>query len=382
MKAHSKPLRVGIMGAANIARKNLVAICNSSSACEIVAIASRSSQKAESLVQNYAPKDKQILIFSGESSYSDLLECDLIDAVYIPLPTTLKMEWTMKALLAGKHVLCEKPVASSASEYKKMIDLAKAQGKYIMDGAMFVHNIRTHHLLDFISHKDVFGDVTRIGASFTFLGDDDFLSNNIRCSQDCDFHGCLGDLGWYCIQFAILVFRRVGYSTIKTAQVTHCVKNEDQVPIDVTCLVTFGSGDGIESSRDKILSFHSSFCQSLSQRFEICGSKKSLVIEDAVLPNSRSVAYQVKSQELTYIDQFSVHETDTCEIPGGPVQEVLMWRNFSNFCANENKWDDPNATNVSSVSLETQRVLDALMKSIEQNYAVINMIDFETIVEN
>jgi predicted dehydrogenase len=366
------------MGAANIARKNVSAICHSSSACEMVAIASRSAQKAESLVQNHVhskDKQKQILIFSGENAYHDLLQNDMVDAVYIPLPTSLKMEWARKALMAGKHVLCEKPVATSASKYEQVIDLAKSKGKYIMDGAMFVHNIRTHHLLDFISHKHVFGDVTRIDASFTFLGDETFLSNDIRCCKDFDFHGCLGDLGWYCIQFAILVFRKVGYSMVKSAQVTHCVKNKDQVPIDVTCLVTFGSVDGSKGI-DKILSFHSSFCQSLKQRFEISGSKKSLVMEDAVLPKNGSVAYQVKSQELTYMDQFSVQETDVCEMPMGPVQEVLMWRNFSKFCADENKWKDPNTKNISFVSLETQRVLDALMKSIEENNAMIDMVDF------
>lgn len=377
MNTNPKPLRVGIIGAAHIARKNLAAICHSSSACEIVALASRSAEKAEAFVQKYAPQDKlkTIIIFSGENSYSDLLQSDLVDAVYIPLPTTLKMEWASKALMAGKHVLSEKPVATSASEYKKVIELAKSKGKYIMDGAMFVHNIRTHHLLDYISHKHVFGDVIRLDTSFTFLGDDTFLEDDIRCSKAYDFHGCLGDLGWYCIQFAILVYRKVGYSVVKTAQVTHCEKNKDQVPIDATCLVTFGSDDGTDS-RDRILSFHCSFCQSLSQTFEICGSKQSLVMEDAVLPKSGTIVYQVKSQELTYMDQFSVQQTDVCEMPMGPVQEVLMWRNFSKYCAEENKWSDPIAANISSVSLETQRVLDALMQSFEENCGVIDMTVF------
>jgi len=84
------PIRVGIMGAARIARKNIAAIQNHVSNCKIVAIASRSIEKADDLRQHHVLEElhDQIIIIAGDNAYERLLKCDEIDAVYIPLPVT------------------------------------------------------------------------------------------------------------------------------------------------------------------------------------------------------------------------------------------------------------------------------------------------------
>ena len=134
------PFRVGILGCANIAKKN----CRAArlAGCEVAAVASRTREKAEAFVDEVLPAvadgsdDNGPLIFSGEDAYDKLLNYDGIDAVYIPLPTKMHDQYVEKALSASKHVLLEKPVASSSSSYRKMLNSASAsnQCKLLMDG--------------------------------------------------------------------------------------------------------------------------------------------------------------------------------------------------------------------------------------------------------
>ena len=112
----------------------------------------------------------------------------------------------MKALLAKKHVLCEKPVSVTSSDYQDLLRIAKEVDRYIMDGTMFVDNNRTQLMMDYVNQEHIFGKVTRINAEFTFRGDDNFFASDIRTNKEGDPHGCIGDLGWYCVRLAQLVF--------------------------------------------------------------------------------------------------------------------------------------------------------------------------------
>jgi len=81
--------------------------------------------------------------------------------------------------------------------------------------------------------------MNRLEVSFSFLGDDDFFQNDIRARADGDPLGCIGDLGWYCVRIALLVFGKLGYGKAQTAQVPHCQRNRHGVPLDATCIVHF-----------------------------------------------------------------------------------------------------------------------------------------------
>eukprot|EP00594_Rhizosolenia_setigera_P011073 CAMPEP_0178968780 /NCGR_PEP_ID=MMETSP0789-20121207/18459_1 /TAXON_ID=3005 /ORGANISM="Rhizosolenia setigera, Strain CCMP 1694" /LENGTH=371 /DNA_ID=CAMNT_0020654777 /DNA_START=101 /DNA_END=1216 /DNA_ORIENTATION=- len=371
------------MGAANIARKILLAIQNQVSNCEIVAIASRSQSKANHLLENYVCSNSdgsKVKAFSGENAYQLLIDEEEVDAVYIPLPVFVKKSWIMKALKAKKHVLCEKPVAMTASDYHEMLAEAKLNKCYIMDGTMFVHNNRTSLMLEYLSEKKVFGDVTRINVEFTFRGDENFHTKNIRTNKEGDPQGCIGDLGWYCIRFALCVFYE---KRAVSAQVTNFKLNEEGVPIDCTCLVFFQSdknGDNKDnhnssnSEDDYVLSFHCSFLHPLNQRVSVCGTKQSLEMKDFVIPKQGIQSWMVYSQKLSLDDKYCVQSNELIEAPSGPVQEVLMWRNFRTYCkAVGDGIECRDASTLSNMSVENQRVVDGLMESIKLGGAVINL---------
>jgi len=110
----SEKIRWGILGCAAIAEKSLIPALKNASGAELLAIASRSATKARDWAEKFSlPK--------SYGSYEDLLADKEIEAVYIPLPNHLHFEWTVKALRAGKHVLCEKPLALTASQSWKCL---------------------------------------------------------------------------------------------------------------------------------------------------------------------------------------------------------------------------------------------------------------------
>lgn len=366
-------LRIGICGAARIARKNIAAIQNVSSDCKVVAIASRSMEKVEDFHQQYVLEEwkDSVHVMAGPDSYDQLIECADVDALYIPLPVTVKKQWVLKALHARKHVLCEKPVSKSAQDYQEILNAAKQVGRYVMDGTMFVHNSRTPYFLEYISNSDVFGNVIRINTEFTFRGDDEFFSNDIRTAKDGDPYGCIGDLGWYCVRVAQLVFDKVKCAAAKAkrAQTTYWKLNENGVPIDAQCLVVFDGEAGGQDEEELVLSFHCSFLHPLSQRVSIVGTKQTLEMVDYVIPKEGTNFWMVHGEDLTRHDTYSIRSSDVMEVPGGPVQEVLMWRNFSRYCRDIEKhgWIEGEANDVSCMSLENQRIVDALMQSIAQD---------------
>jgi predicted dehydrogenase len=175
-------------------------------------------------------------VFGGPAAYDELILSDVSDALYVPLPVAIKKDWVIKALKAGKHVVLEKPAALTAADYQEMLNVAYVNNKFLMDGTMFPHHPRTSKILDSLSE---IGQVNRIQASFSFLAHQAFLDGtNIRARKDGDPHGCIGDLGWYCIRYALVVFGKLG-SKVESAQVVDFEVNKHGVPIDATCVVKF-----------------------------------------------------------------------------------------------------------------------------------------------
>src|SRR3954454_13702139 len=122
----SQPLRIGILGAANIARA-FTAACAPSQEVTVAAVASRGLDKAEAFA-------REVNIPRALGSYDDLLTDPDIDAVYVPLPNSMHAEWAIRAAEAGKHVLCEKPLALTASEARAMFNIAQAHKVKLREG--------------------------------------------------------------------------------------------------------------------------------------------------------------------------------------------------------------------------------------------------------
>src|SRR5947209_12765150 len=130
----SERLRWGVLGTGNIARQFCVGVA-ASGRCALAAVGSRSADSASTFAAAHR-------IPSVHGSYNGLLADPAVDAVYVSLPNTLHHEWTIKALRAGKHVLCEKPFAVSVAQAEEMFDVARQQGRVLIEGFMY----RTHPL--------------------------------------------------------------------------------------------------------------------------------------------------------------------------------------------------------------------------------------------
>jgi predicted dehydrogenase len=126
----TRTLGWGVLGAAHIARRALLEAIAASRNGRVVAMASRDSARAREMLAPYP--EAHVL-----ESYDSLLADPRVDVVYNPLPNSLHREWTLRALDAGKHVLCEKPLALNAREAEEMAAAADASGKHLMEAFMY-----------------------------------------------------------------------------------------------------------------------------------------------------------------------------------------------------------------------------------------------------
>ena len=175
----------GILSTANIARKNWHSIANSGNG-RVVAVGSRNSAKAQAFIDACQASVPVAHAVDAVEGYDALLARDDIDAVYIPLPTALRMEWVIKAANAGKHVMVEKPCGVTASDVQKMMDACKANNVQFMDGVMFMHSQRMQKLRELLDDGESVGDIKRIVTHFTFRADEAWLAEDIRTSSDLE----------------------------------------------------------------------------------------------------------------------------------------------------------------------------------------------------
>lgn len=126
-------IRWGILGTARIAPTALIAPARKLDAADVVAVASRDGERARAFAQEHE-------VSRHHASYEALLDDADVDAVYIPLPNSLHHEWTLRALDAGKHVLCEKPLASNAVQAREMAQAAEHAGKLLVEGMHYRHH--------------------------------------------------------------------------------------------------------------------------------------------------------------------------------------------------------------------------------------------------
>jgi len=185
-------VKIGILSTARINR-SFVAGAKQANGVELIAVASRNPERA----QRYARENE---IPRAHGSYEALLEDPDVEAVYIPLPNSLHIEWTLKALNQGKHVLCEKPLTRRPSEVERAFDVADNNDRLLMEAFMYRHNPQTRRLSELVAEQAV-GRVRMIRAVFGFVTND---PTNVRLSAALD-GGALMDVGCYCVSGARLI---------------------------------------------------------------------------------------------------------------------------------------------------------------------------------
>ncbi len=181
----ARPLRFGILGCANIAHQFARDVAPSP-AVQIVAVASRDAAKAAAFAATHR-------IARHHGSYEALLADTEVDAVYLPLPNSLHAEWAVKAAAAGKHVLCEKPLALDATEALAMFDAARAHGVMLLEGFPYYFQPQTGDMLALL-HSGAIGQVRLVHASIGFTVV--VPQGNIRMSAELG-GGALLDAGSY-----------------------------------------------------------------------------------------------------------------------------------------------------------------------------------------
>ena len=361
-----QPCRWGILSTANISRKNWKAIRLSGNGV-VAGVSSRTLARADQFINECQAEvsfEQRPEAFEGHQA---LIESDSIDAVYIPLPTGIRKQWVIEAANAKKHVLVEKPLANNADDAEAMREACQANNVLMMDGVMFDHSKRIVAVCDQLAAGKI-GQVRRVHAHFSFAGDESFRQENIRTDPDLEPHGCLGDLGWYCIRF-ILWINQFADPTHVSGRILTAIKRggrEDSVPGEFVGEMVFESG--------VTAGFFCSFFAENQQVATVSGDAGYLSLEDYVLPfYDGKTNWQVHRHEL---------EIDNCrwnfrkrsepfwcdEYHSGEANapEVQMVRTFSSIASGK-AHDDSFA----SRAVQTQRVLDAVLRSAHSGGGLI-----------
>ncbi|MDA0296160.1 MAG: Gfo/Idh/MocA family oxidoreductase [Planctomycetota bacterium] len=339
MNQPEKVCRWGVLGAASIARKNVRAMHLAENAHPL-AIASRDLAKATAFASEHR-------VDRAYGSYEALLEDPDVDAVYIPLPTTLHREWTIRAAGAGKHVLCEKPVAPNASDVEAMIEACRDAGVQFMDGVMFMHHARMQLLKSRLS--DIGKEPNLITSAFSFRGDDSFFAQDIRGDVSTEPLGCVGDLAWYSVRIILETMDAMPDAVRARHHRLH-----NGVPIHTSAEMDFS---GVDEDRHAFLSC--SFVHPLRQWVEICGPTGTMRMDDFVIGSPTEACLHLETESrLTEKDLIHERQIERLVTPDC-IQEVEMMRTFSEIA----RGATPLQPGWGAMSHSTQKVIDAIMNS-------------------
>jgi predicted dehydrogenase len=185
-------VRFGILGTGNIARQ-FAAGLNASHGCKLVAVGSRQEASARSFAGAHQAQ-------AAYGSYEALLADRDVQVIYNALPNSMHYEWTIKALRAGKHVLCEKPLAVNAAQSEEMFDVAQRSGQVLMEAFMYRSHPLTLAVVEAVKSGAI-GELRLIRTSFCYRTTR--IADNIRFSAEMA-GGALMDIGCYCISYSRL----------------------------------------------------------------------------------------------------------------------------------------------------------------------------------
>jgi predicted dehydrogenase len=183
----SGPLRLGILSTARIAER-IVGGAGGADGVELAAVGSRDQAKADAYAAEHG-------IPRAHGSYEALLEDPEVDAIYNPLPNALHVPWSVRALEAGKHVLCEKPMARDPAQVDEAFDAAERAGRVLMEAFMWRFHPATEQLVRLVSEGAI-GNLRLVRCSFGF--DIVGVDENVRWSGELE-GGALMDVGCYCV---------------------------------------------------------------------------------------------------------------------------------------------------------------------------------------
>ncbi len=216
-------LRWGVLSTAKIGREKVIPAIQAADGCQVVALAGRDAVRAEAVAD-------ELGIERAHGSYEALLDDADVDAVYVPLPNHLHAEWTIRAAQAGKHVLCEKPMALSSGEAQTMVDACADAGVVFMEAFMYRLHPTWRAVVELVRSGRI-GELVSVQSWFSYFNDD---PTNIRNIAEYG-GGALMDIGCYSIDASRLLF--------------------GSEPIDVSASITRDPASGVDIVSSGILEF-------------------------------------------------------------------------------------------------------------------------------
>jgi len=302
------------------------------------------------------------------SDYQELLSRDDVDAVYIALPTAIRKPWVLAAAAAGKHIVSEKPIAVHGDDADEMAQACREAGVGFMDGVMLEHGARLPALRRTLADPECVGTLRRVQSHFSFYGGDEFNRTNIRAQADYEPHGCLGDLGWYCIRISLWAADRRLPTRVSGRSLWQL--DGGRVPGEFQGELDFG--DGLSAG------FFCSFRGANQQDVTFTGERGYVTVDDFVLPFVGAESQWQQHNHDLRVDncrwnygRHTIGHAVWEHASGEPEsQEVRMFRTFADHVLDsftdsaKDAWSD-----TIDVTLKTQRILDALRASDVQDGA-------------
>jgi predicted dehydrogenase len=383
-------IRLGILGVERTNKKTVSAIRNIISLCTVTAIASKDHSEVERFINDWTNHPSggsrsDIAVFPGDSTFAiaDLLESDLIDAIYIPYPDKFQKSIIIKALECNKHVIIDLPCGPcSLDDMTEIVDAAKKSGKLFMDGSKFAHHQRTTDFINRIACPD-FGPVRQIDVEFSVMKDDAKSTDELLWLSE--HSNVIASLGWYCARIAVSILEETkgdeeaGIGQLKKATIKSMGKDEAGNLNEVKAEVAFAS--------DCILSFQCSLgTRPTKQSLKVFADEFSGEMFDTFHQHDIFTSFQIHKKEFNSdpMIQGPIEIVDSIECRAGPLQEAYIWRKFGALARgiddaclahklplhNKVEWPEGPAAREANLmldsALETQIIIDALMRCVEE----------------
>jgi len=323
-----KKVRWGVLSTANIGLEKVLPAMQKGVYCEIAAMASQNLERGKAAAA-------QLGIPQAYGSYEELLADDNIDAVYIPLPNHLHVPWTKKALEAGKHVLCEKPIGLNTAEAEDLLACAKKHSQLkVMEAFMYRHHPQWLKAQQLVNEGKI-GNLLNIHSFFSYYNAD---PANIRNMAEIGGGGLM-DIGCYCISLARFIFNS------EPQRVLGKMEYDPEFKTDRLCsgLLDFGDQSSTFTCSTQLTSY---------QRVNIFGTEGRIEIE---IPFNAppDQPCRIWHQQDEKLEEITFELCDQYTIQGDLFSQAIL-----------NKTEVPTPL-VDSV--KNMRVLDAVINSAESN---------------
>jgi predicted dehydrogenase len=278
-------VRWGVLSTAAIGVNKVIPAMQQAEHCEIVAIASRDKPRAESAA-------RKLGIARAYGSYEELLADPLVEAVYNPLPNHLHVLWSIRALEAGKHVLCEKPIALTSAEAQTLVEAAHRHPSLnVVEAFMYPHHPQWQRALSIVKEGGI-GTLRTIQSCFSYFNDD---PANVRNQADIGGGGLM-DIGCYPISLSRLFFGH------EPRRVFGWIEIDPRFQIDrlASAILEFETGTSTFTCSTQLVPF---------QRVNLLGTAGRIEIE---------IPFNAPADRPTRI----WHQTGNQ--PGGPIEEIRL----------------------------------------------------------